>query len=87
MGLDGGGVVMIMAVLMITVGHRTFSDQLRHLTNQSCTCMDDTDSSIEGVPIGQIAKKEKELATATWLSYERLDRDNGAALKCKVCAQ
>ena len=33
-----------------------------------------------------IAENEKEIATATWLTYERLDRDNVAALKCKICA-
>lgn len=33
-----------------------------------------------------IAENEKELATTTWLSYEQLDRDNVATLKCKVCA-
>ena len=92
---------------MITVGHRTFSDQLRHLTNQLCACADKmsgkrvADGSVEGVPATKAAKKvrslsiltvqkwiaenEKELATATWLSYERLDRDNVATLKCKVC--
>ena len=53
---------------------------------------------VEGVPAAKegrnlsihtahkwIAENEKELATATWLTYERLDRDNVAALKCKNC--
>ena len=40
---------------MIKVGHRTFSDQLRNLTNQLCACADMSgkrlaDGSVEGVP-------------------------------------
>eukprot|EP00731_Ephydatia_muelleri_P021914 Em0014g505a len=53
---------------------------------------------VEGVPAAKkgrnlsihtahkwIAENEKELTTATWLTYERLDRDIVAALKCKIC--
>ena len=59
------------------------------------------DGGVEGVPVTKAAKKarslsihtvqkwivenEKELATATWLSYEWLNGYNVATLKCKVC--
>lgn len=53
--------------------------------------MADSDCGVKGLPATYCTKvgrtMEKELTTATWLSYEQLDYDYVAALKCKICMQ
>ena len=78
-------------VLMITVGRRTFSDQLQPLTDQLCACADKmsgkrvADGSVEGVPATKAAKKSLSIYTVQkWIAENEKEAGNSNMASVRV---
>ena len=78
-------------VLMITTNHWTFDSSVVRMRGQGVHALSGWQILTAVLKVLQLHNctkvgrtMEKELTTATWLSYEQLDYDYVATLKCKI---